>query len=167
MPLRPPGAVLFGPLQLAWAVTVTGATAGPLLLAQQRWALGAAVTAIGLPAAAFAARALHALARRCIVFVPAGMVLHDLMVVREPVLFRRESIELLGPALAGTTAADLTVGSLGLALECRLRRPLEIGEVAGRGQAAPEPRPVEGFLFSPSQPGELLAEAQRRRFAVG
>src|SRR5207245_1529786 len=56
-PLRPPGALLLGPLPLAWATVVAGATTGPLLLADRRWVAGA-VTLLLLPASVVLARSL-------------------------------------------------------------------------------------------------------------
>ena len=44
-PLRAPGALLLGPIELAWAVAVAGAVTGPMLLAAQQWVLGAALDA--------------------------------------------------------------------------------------------------------------------------
>src|SRR3546814_13032961 len=74
---RVPGPLLLGPLPLTWALGVVGPVAGPLLLAAEQWALGAAVLLVGAVPARLAVRALHGLARRWVVFVPAGMVLAD------------------------------------------------------------------------------------------
>jgi hypothetical protein len=166
MPLRPPGVLLLGPIELAWAVVVVGACAGPLLLLAHQWIVGGVATLIGVPLAVVATRALHGLARRWIVFVPAGMVLHDAMAVADPVLFARRSIGGLGPAPVDTDAHDLTLGALGLALEVRVDPavPVTFGRLArGEGEAAT----LDAVLFTPSQPGELLREARRRRIRVG
>ena len=56
LPLRPPAALLLGPLELAWAVCVIGTVAGPLLLAAGSWIVGALALVVGWPAAWFAAR---------------------------------------------------------------------------------------------------------------
>ncbi len=169
LPLRPPAALLLGPIPLAWAVTVAGAAVGPLLLGDQRWIAGALVTAVGLPAAAVGARSLYALARRWVVFVPAGLVLHDAMALADPQLFRRGDVELLAPALDGSGARDLSLGASGLLLELRLRVETKVAlrpprrSPPGRG----EPVAVRALLFAPTQPGRVLAEASRRRIAVG
>lgn len=167
MPLRAPGALLLGPVQAAWAVVVAGAATGPLLLLAQRWVAGALALVVGWPLAAAAARALHGLARRWVVFVPAGLVLHDAMALADPVLFARRSITSLGPAPAHSPARDLTLGALGLALELRVDPPVPatFGRLARRaagdvGDA--EATTLDAVLFTPSQPGELLREARRR-----
>jgi len=165
MPLRVPGSLLFGPLPLAWLAAVAAPIGAPLLLAARQWVAGAALAALGLPAAAVAVRALHGLARRWVVFVPAGLVLHDLHALVDPVLFPRSSIRRLGAAPAGSSARDLTQGALGLALQLELVEPLEIAP--RRPDRTVRTEPVEQLLFTPTRPGAVLAEAVRRRIAVG
>jgi hypothetical protein len=179
LPLRPPGTLLLGPIELAWLAAVAGLTSGPLLLAAQHWVAGGIATAIGLPVAALAVRALHGLSQRWVVFVPAGLVVHDHLALADPVLLARRSIVRLGPAPADTDARDLTVGALGLALEARLREPvpLVLARLAAAGAEPPggdgeadeagRATTTDPLLFTPSQPGEVLREARRRRFAVG
>lgn len=162
--LRPPGPVLIGLLVPTWAAVIVGIAAGPLLLADERWTVGGIVTALGWPAAFFAARALHQLANRFIVFVPNGFVIHDLTVMREPVLFPSHEIGGLAPARADTTADDLTGAALGLALELTLAAPATLPIVSGR--AATEDRDVRALLFSPSRPAAVMAAAQARGFRI-
>jgi hypothetical protein len=164
MPLRVPVAMLAGPVPLAWTICVGGATAGPLLLLAHVWIAGVAATMVGLPLAAVGARALHQLARRWVVFVPAGFVLHDHLAVREPVLFPRNDVVLLGPAAAATTARDLTAGAAGLALQVDFAVPVTVTP-SSRAEAV-EAVGITQFIFTPSRPGELLAEAERRRIRV-
>jgi hypothetical protein len=165
MPLRVPGALLLGPLPLAWVAAVAAPIAVPLLLAARQWAAGAIVAVAGAPAAVLGVRALHGLSRRWVVFVPAGMVLHDLHAMVDPVLFPRASIARLGPAPADVDdALDLTLRALGLALEVELREPTDVAP--RRADRRVEVEPTARILFSPTRPGAVLAEAARRRFAV-
>jgi hypothetical protein len=164
-PLRPPGALLLGPLPLTWAVAVAGVVSGPLLLAARAWVAGAVALAVGLPAAAVAVRALHALSRRWLVLVPAGLVVHDRMAVQEPVLVLRRQVRSLGPAPADTTALDLTVGALGLALELDLHEPVSLVPAGRRGTPV-ELQEVTSLLVSPTRPGAVLAAASQRRLPV-
>jgi len=167
MPLRVPGSLLLGPLPLTWAAAVAAPVAAPLLLAARQWVAGGAVAGLGIPAAAVSIRALHGLSRRWVVFVPAGLVLHDLHALVDPVLFPRARIRRLGPAPADVPtggedgAVDLTQGSLGLALELELNEPVEIAP--RRPDRALELEAAQRLLFTPTRPGALLAEAQRRR----
>lgn len=167
MLLRPPTRLVLAVLPITWAAVVAGGLGGLLLLAHRSWLLGGALTIVGVAVAALGARALHQLARRWIVFVPTGMVLHDLSVLAEPVLFRRTAIERLGAAIAGTPAKDLTNRAAGLLVECELADPAPLGlrRVDRTGSTA-ELTDVRRFLFAPSRPGALLDEAERRRIAV-
>jgi hypothetical protein len=165
MPLRPPVAVLAGPVPFAWAVAVAGSLAGPMLLLAQRWIVGLAVTVVGVPLAAAAVRALHQLSRRWVVFVPAGFVLHDHLALREPVLFGRNDVVGLGPAPAGTGAHDLTAGAAGLALQVDFALPVEVAP-SSPGDEVTELVGITQFLFMPTRPGHVLLEAERRRLRI-
>ena len=162
--LRPPGPVVVGLLVPTWAVALAGASAGPLLLADEQWELGGLLTALGWPLAAVAIRALHQLANRFVVFVPNGLVVHDLTVMREPVLFAAREITGLAPALADTAADDMTSAALGLALELKLAAPATLPMVAGR--TTTEERAVRALLIAPSRPAAVMSLAQTRGFRI-
>jgi hypothetical protein len=163
MPLRVPGPLLAGPLLLAWALVAAGLCAGPLLLAARQWAAGTAALVVGLPAAWLAARALHSLARRWLVFVPAGVVLHDPLTLAEPVLLRRADVRSFGPAPAGSGALDLTRGALGLALRIEVSPPASLVMVRAGRRGASEAANAPEVLVTPTRPGAAVAEARRRR----
>ncbi|MEZ5247450.1 MAG: hypothetical protein R2707_20345 [Acidimicrobiales bacterium] len=162
--LRPPGPVLVGLLVPTWAVVVAGACAGPLLLADEQWVLGGILTVVGWPPAVLGARALHQLTNRFVVFVPNGFVVHDLTVMREPVLFQSREIAGLAPALADTAADDMTGAALGLALELKLAAPATLPMVAGRKET--EDRDVRALLIAPSRPAAVMTLAQTRGFRI-
>ncbi len=151
MALRPPAFALFGPIQLAWLVSFVGLVAAPLLVASQRYVAAAAAGVIGVAFVYGSGKVLHQFARRWIVFVPAGFVIHDPLVVVDAVLFRRTTISALGPALdirtrsnsqEGKTSPqvpdsdngetntindlDLSGGAPGLALAVSTKEPLPI-----------------------------------------
>ncbi|MEO7571688.1 MAG: hypothetical protein ABIX10_04560 [Acidimicrobiales bacterium] len=167
LPLRVPGALLFGPIALAWAAAVAAPVAGPLLLAAEQWVPGAIVLAAGIPAAALAVRALHGLARRWVVLVPAGLVLHDHHALVEPVLFARRTIRHLGPAPADEVdgALDLTQRAFGLALVLELDEPVAVAP--RRRDGSVRVAPVERLLLTPTRPGVVLRAAAGRRIATG
>jgi hypothetical protein len=164
--LRVPTALLFGPIPLAGLAAVAGPIAGPLLLAAEQWVAGALVLALGLPLAVVAVRALHGLARRWVVLVPAGLVLHDPHALVEAVLFPRAMISRLGPAEADgrSDRRDLTVGALGLALQLDLVEPVVISP--RRPDRTVQVGPVSSVAFTPSRPGALLAAAGEHRISV-
>jgi hypothetical protein len=165
MPLRVPGPLLAGPLVLIWVAATAGVAAGPLLLAARQWIAGAAALAVGLPVALVAFRSLHTLARRWLVFVPAGVVVHDPLALAEPVLLRRSEVRSFGPAPADAAALDLTRGALGLALEVTLASPVSVVLAGGGRQGVHEATTAGALLVAPTRPGAVLAEARRRRLA--
>jgi hypothetical protein len=169
LPLRVPGPLLLGPIPIAWVVVIAGLASGPLLLAARLWVAAGVALLMGLPAAMWGARVLHRLAQRWAVFVPGGLVLHDPLTLVDPVLLRRGALVWLGPAPSRTSALDLTAGALGLALEARLERPVNLvlarpGK-AGRGRAG-EAVAAQAVMFTPTRPGAFLTTARARRLAV-
>jgi hypothetical protein len=168
LPLRPPAPLVFGPVPLAWAACVAGAVAGPLLLAAGSPVGGGLALVAGWAVAAATARALHGLARRWLVFVPAGFVVHDPLTLTDPVLCTRTQVRRIGPAAADTDAADFTAGALGLALQVDLASPAPaVPRARGRAGAPAEATGVDAFLVTPSRPGETLRVARSRRIATG
>jgi len=159
--------VLSGPAALAWALAAAGVVTGPLLLAAERWVAGAVAVALGFPLAALLARRLHVLSRRWLVFVPAGVVVHDPLTVAEPVLLQRHLVRRVGPAPADAVeqgAVDLTGGALGLAVELRTAEPFAIGRRTGRGSV--EVGDVSAVLVTPGRPATTLELAAERRLPV-
>ena len=163
--LRVPPAVLLGPLPLTWAAVAGGAVTGPLLLAAGSLAAGAAASAGGAVLVVLGAPRLHLLSRRWLVFVPAGVVLHDPLTLTEPILFPRHLLRRVGPAEAASAAVDCTGGALGLALEVAAAEPLTIGLRAGRREA--ERSDVAAVLVTPTQAAETMAIAREHRLPVG
>jgi hypothetical protein len=165
-PLRPPGLYVAGPVPTAWAVLAVCLGAGPLLLAARQWVPGILLSALGIAIAGPLGRRFHRLARRWVVVVPAGVVVHDHVTLAETVLFRRSELSGVRLAPAGTTATDLTARSLGLAVEIDLMTPAAVA-VNGTGRSAPTAATTAALLVAPSRPGRLLDECRRRGLHVG
>lgn len=164
MALRPPAAVLLGPVQAAWLAIAAGATVGPLLLAAKQWIVGVPLTVIGAAAVYFGGRALHQLSRRWIVFVPAGFVIHDYLSLAESLLIQRRQKPRLGPAdVELGDHLDLSGGALGLALSVAVDEELP---VALRRNRTVESTTASQFVFTPSLPGQLLQEARARAITI-
>lgn len=162
--LRVPSVLLVGPVLLAWGALAAGVVAGPMLLAAEQWVPGAVAVAAGVPLVAMGSRQLHLLSRRWLVFVPAGIVVHDPLTLSEPVLLQRHLVRHIGPAPAASTALDVTGGALGLVLELAVVEPISVGLRRGRGRE--EREGVEGLLVTPTQPATTLAIAADHRLAV-
>jgi hypothetical protein len=163
LPLRVPGPLIAGPLEAVWALVLAGAVTGPLLLAARQWLPGVVALAAGAVAVWWGVRVLHGLSRRWVVFVPAGLVVHDPLALVDPVLVTRASLRHLGPAPADTDAVDLTRGALGLALELRFAAPVTLLVVRGAG--ASKSVAAQAVLVTPTRPGAVLTEARTRHLA--
>lgn len=161
-PLRVPAPLYLGVLPLAWALAVGTPAAAVLLLAARQWLAGALVAAAAVPVGWLLWRSLHGLSRRWVVFVPAGLVLHDPMTLVDPVLFRRQVVRAVGVARAGTDALDLTQKAPGLTLELVLSEEVPL-LLLRPGRRGGEPVRAERVLFTPTRPGAVLAEAASRR----
>jgi hypothetical protein len=151
---------------LTWLLVVAGASVGPLLLASRQWVAGAVALVAGAALVVAGSRSLHQLARRWVVLVPTGLVVHDSFTMPEPQLFLRTSIARLGPALADDADADdLTAGAPGLALVLELTEPLEVLlRTRGRDSAT---KASSALLITPSRPARLLEAARDHRIPVG
>ena len=162
MALRTPAPLFLGPVELAWVVVVAGLAAGPLLLAAHSWVLGVIALAAGAVVVRPAARSLHQLSRRWVVFVRVGFVLHDPVTLADPVLFRKQDVRSLGPAPADAEgdSTDVTGRALGLALELRLRTKATMALVQRRNQS--RTIDTDRVLFTPARPGAFLNEARER-----
>jgi hypothetical protein len=163
--LRVPGPLLFGPLELAWALIVVAPAIGGLLIGAHHWVLGPVVLIASAIPALVAARSVHGLSRRWAVFVPAGLVLHDPIGLADPVLFQRPVVAGLIPAPAETEALDLTQRAFGLALELDLKEAVTFA-VSRPGNRTGQPVSAASMLFTPTRPGAVLATATERRIPV-
>jgi hypothetical protein len=169
MALRPPGYVLLGPVQMAWLAVFAGLVGPAALVLTERWVLAVMAGAVGAGAIWAGSRILHQLARRWVVFVPAGFVIHDPMTLVDAVLFRRNTITALGPALAGAGGdddrrTDISGGARGLALEASVREPVPVALRVGNRAENVE---VSDVVFAPTLPGAMLAEARIRGVRIG
>lgn len=165
MALRAPAVAYLGPIPLAWLAVFVGLTSWAPALQSWHPVAGMVAAVIGVALVWLGARVLHQLARRWIVFVPAGFVVHDPFQLAEPVLLPRGSITRLGPAEVGASreALDLSAGSLGLALEVETAEPMSFGVLRNRNVDATK---TSKLVFSPSLPGALLSEARIRGIKI-
>jgi hypothetical protein len=163
--LRPPAALLFGPIQLTWVVMFGATAGGVLLIAANRPVIGVPLLLLGLAACWRGGRSLHQLSRRWIVFVPAGFVIHDYWSLAETLLIQRRDIASLGPApLDKGELLDLSGGAMGLAL---LVETTDQVPLALRAGTSVETFSAYRIVFTPTLPGRLLHEARVRGISIG
>lgn len=163
--LRPPAAYL-GVAALAWSLWAVVVVLTALAVADDRWVWGAIAGGGAVAGAILGAPRWHRLSRRWLVLVPAGVVVHDHLVLAETLMLRRQEIGVVGLATAGTDAADLTGPASGHAVEIRTREPVTalLARPATERSAAIH---LTGFIVAPTRPGRFLAAAATRRLPVG
>jgi len=168
-PIRTPPGLYLAPVPLARALVAAGIASGPLLLADGAIVAGLVALVLGWPVAALAARALHTLARRWVVLVPAGVVVVDPLTIVDPVLFVRQHIRALRAIDAAASipagALDLRLGASWGSIMFDLDGSADLVRSAGRGRAAQTLQP-DVILVAVAARDALLAAAGRRRVRV-
>ncbi|MFZ4433742.1 MAG: hypothetical protein ACOYOQ_11155 [Microthrixaceae bacterium] len=164
-PLRCPAALLAGPVPLTWVLTVGPAIGAVVAALDEAWVPAAVLAATGAATARVGGRSLDRLARRALVFVPAGVTLVDALALAEPVLLARRSVTRVGPAHADTTALDLSVGATGLIVQVDLDTPVSLVRATRRNQVA-EAVETTSVLIAPTRPGVFLRIAEERGLKV-
>jgi len=166
LPLRPPVAV-GAAAALAWVIWAAALLVGPLALGAANLALGIPLTVVALAITGAVGPRWHRLSRRWFVLVPAGVVLHDPVVMADTVMIPTAKVANIALARADTEAADLTGPASGYAVEVRSLDT--ITAVFAFTPKEPNGRAIHltGFLIAPTRPGELLRLASERRLPVG
>lgn len=171
LPLRPPFAYLML-VVISWVVLVAMVIAGPLLIAAGiggppgAFVAGVVLTVLAAIGAYVFPSRWHILSRRWLVFVPAGLAVHDHLVLAETAMLRRAEIGSIGLALADTQALDLTGPATGHAIEITAPGSTTIIKAATTRHGSVSPIHATAILISPSRPGRALAEAARRTLPV-
>ena len=163
--LRPPVAVGTAAV-LAWLIWAAASIIGLLALGDDNVALGIPLTTIALALTVAIGPRWHKLSRRWFVLVPAGVVLHDPVVMADTTMIPTAKVANIGLARADTDAADLTGPAAGYAVE--VRSLATITAVCAFTPKEPNGRAIHmtGFLIAPTRPGELLRLARERGLPV-
>jgi len=101
------------PAIVAWLIYTTSIIGGSLLLAARQYIFGAVLVAIGILLSRTIPRRLHRLARRWLVLVPVGIVVHDHLVLHETIMVLTGKILSVARTSDVGEAADLTGGVIG------------------------------------------------------
>ena len=165
-PLKPP-VPLLAPMAISWIFLCSASLAGVTLLANRFWIAGALLVIVAKAAVLLVGPRFHQLSRRWLVVVPAGVVVHDPMMLTENALFRSSQLAALHLAPADTEAADLTGGTSGVPIEIVLRTMDTIVKTGTRDDPAGTALHVLSVLVSPTRPGKALGAAAARRLPVG
>ena len=165
-PLKPPVPYLL-PMVVCWIVLAGLAVCGAVLVANELWIVGVLLLIACGAGSWFLGPRFHQLSRRWLVVVPAGLVVHDPLLLVENALFRVVDLSAVHLAPADTEAADLTGATAGVVIEIVLREMDTVIMVAGRDKPAGNALHVRSVLVSPTRPGRALTAAAARKMPVG
>jgi hypothetical protein len=153
--LRPPIAVIL-PIVVLWLVV---AASGAVAVYAQSLVVTAIATAIFAALTAFALRRAVVLARRWLVFVPAGIAVHDPLMLRDTFMVRSHDVRALRVAPHNTAGFDATGTTWGVVLELTLSHPhdVSLSPFASRLTRTLDRLHVTSLLLAPSRPNSALA----------
>ncbi len=154
-PLRPPlGFAL--PAVIVWLLSAAFLSYAVVSAERSQTTLAIVLGAIAAAFAGLGSTRWHLLSCRWLVLVPAGVVVHDPLVLMETAMWRSHVVSGAALAPAETEAADLTGPATGPALEISLRSSETVVLAAGR--KTPEGRAIHltAALIAPSRPGAAL-----------
>ena len=139
------------PAVVAWLLVSSTLVFGSLLLAAQQWIIGVLLTSIGVVLVRTVPRRIHRLSRRWLVLVPAGIVVHDHMVLAETVMLRRHNVTSLACSSQPGEEADLTGGVLGprLVIATRDADKVILTPITARTLKTGEALHIKSFAIAP------------------
>lgn len=151
---------------VSWAIWAAAIIAGPLLLAARSWIVAVPVTIVAVAATVLVGPRWHKMSRRWLVLVPAGLVVHDPVVLADTLMVRTDQLLGLGLARSGTQAADLTGPASGYAVQVDTSET--VSTVFAFTPQEPNGKAIHmtGFLVAPTRPGEALRLAVARRLPI-
>lgn len=151
---------------IAWIVWAPTLIAGPLLLAAESWIGGVLASLLAIGGIVLLGPRWHRLSLRWLVFVPAGVVVHDPVVLADTFPLRTAQVASIGLASADTAAADLTGPASGYAVEITTTESVTV--VFAFTPAEPNGRAIHlrSFLIAPSRPGRALRSARTRGLPI-
>jgi hypothetical protein len=129
---------------------------------------GVLALAFAVPVVALAGRALHALSRRWLVLVPAGVVVVDPMALADNVLFPRQHVRAVRAVAADEPtedALDLRLGATLGSLVLQFDEPAELTR-AVRARRGGETVDAPAVLIAVARRRRALVDLARRRLPV-
>ncbi|MFT4866417.1 MAG: hypothetical protein ACI8RE_002615, partial [Ilumatobacter sp.] len=161
LPLRFPVAAGSAAI-VTWALWAPIIVFGPLLLAAKEYVFGGLLSVIGAASLGLLLPRWHRFSRRWLVLVPAGLVVHDPIVLADTLMVRSDQLGGMRLAPADTEAADLTGPASGYAIEVQALETVTTVLAFTPQDPGGKALHLTGFLISPSRPGKALATAAAR-----
>lgn len=139
------------PTLIAWSVLSFSLIGGTLFIANKQFVVGIPLVVIGIVLATRVPKLLHRHARRWLVIVPAGIVVHDHLVLAETVMSPRSKIASLTVVPEAGESADFTGGVAGprLAVQLREADKIVLSRITAKILKTTEALHVTTFSVSP------------------
>jgi len=155
--LRCPPAMLLVQV-LSWLVWLTLTIVAINLLASDALILGAIVAIAALLLTIILPRRFHRFSRRWLVSVPAGLVIHDHVVLAETAMFMNNAVIEVGIDLAPSEAADLSGKCSGVGLLIALKDFDTVVLAATPKTPGGSAIHVKSMRVCPTRPGRAITE---------
>ena len=139
------------PAVIAWLLYTAALIGGSLLLAAQQYIVGAVLVVIGILLSRTIPQRLHRLARRWLVLVPVGIVVHDHLVLHETIMAPSAKILSVARTSDVGEAADLTGGVLGERITIALTEADKVilSKITAKALGTTEALHVKMFCIAP------------------
>ena len=139
------------PAVVAWLIYTTTLIGGSLFLAARQYVIGAVLVAIGIFLSRSIPQRLHRLARRWLVLVPVGIVVHDHLVLHETIMVHTEKVQSIIRASEVGEAADLTGGVIGSRITVSLTEADKVilSSITAKSLGTTEALHVKMFCIAP------------------
>lgn len=155
--LRPP-VVLIAPVLLSVLIADLSILGLPMLVAAKNWAV-AIIALIGFfISVKYLLPRIHLLSRRWLVFVPAGIVVHDEIVLSINLMIRKQDLLQMQLARDNSAAADLSALTWGVPIELSFNKPLDVSltAIGAKHLKAVSAIHAQSVLIAASRPGSVL-----------
>jgi hypothetical protein len=149
----------WAPTVLAWSLLSGSLLGGSLLIAAEAYFVGAPVLLVGVVLARTVPKRLHRLSRRWLVIVPAGVVVHDHLVLAETMMSMRSKILSISKVAASGETADFTGGVAGPRIAVHLKEAdkVALSNITAKTLGTVNALHVKAFSFAPRRLDAALA----------
>jgi hypothetical protein len=156
--LRPP-VVLIAPILLSALFADLSIIAFPLLVAARNWSVAAVSLSGVYLSTKYLLPRIHLLSRRWLVFVPAGVVIHDEIVLSTNLMIRKQDLSKIQLARENSAAADLSALTWGVPLEFLFNKPLDISltSIGAKHLNAVSAIHAQSVLIATCRPGAVIS----------
>ena len=147
------------PAVIAWLLYTASLIGGSLLLASRQYIIGAVLVAIGILLSRTIPQRLHRLARRWLVLVPVGIVVHDHLVLHETIMAPSGKIQSVARTSDVGEAADLTGGVFGDRITIALTEADKVilSKITAKALGTTEALHVKMFCIAPRRLAAALS----------